>query len=461
MKKVKLQDIVDIQIGKTPSRSNHDYWGVGFDWLSISDLSNLDNNKYISNASEQITSKAIKETGCKLIEENSVVYSFKLSIGKTAITTKSFYTNEAIAALTIKNKEELITDYLYYAMKYADVSRLTDHAAKGKTLNKKTLFKIEISLPSKEYQEKVVSVLNRAQSIIENRKNVINKTDEIIKAMFLTMFGNPVLNPNKIKKVKLSDLGDWHSGGTPPRNKSKYFIGDIPWYTSGELNDLYISSSKEKVSNEAILKTSAKLIKKHSLLIGMYDTAALKSSITTIDASSNQAIAFAKLDEDKCNVMFIYFAVQLSKDYYLNQRRGARQRNLNLSMVKKIEVPLPDIESQNIFISKAENILAIKEKANKNLHSLNILFKSILQKAFKGELQQDEIKKLVDDVFQRQILVNQINNQEFETVDQYNRAKDLLFDLLNTENSPITQVYNKKGKKIILQELTINEIITA
>lgn len=461
MKKVKLQDIVDIQIGKTPSRSNHNYWGVGFDWLSIADLSTLDNNKYISKASEQITSKAIKETGCKLIEENSVVYSFKLSIGKTAITTKSFYTNEAIAALTIRNKEELITDYLFYALKYADVSQLTDHAAKGKTLNKKTLFKIEISLPSIEYQEKVVAILNRAQSIIENRKKVVNKTDEIIKSIFLSMFGDPVLNPNKIKKVELAELGNWHSGGTPPRNKVKYFEGNIPWYTSGELNDIFISSSKEKISEEAVLKTSTKLIKKDSLLIGMYDTAALKSSVTTIDASSNQAIAFAKLNEEVCDVLFVYFAVQLSKDYYLNQRRGARQRNLNLSMVKKIEIPLPDLESQKLFINKAQNILGIKTKANKNLHSLNTLFKSILQMAFKGELQKDEIKNLIDDVFQRQILVNQISNQEFETAEQYDRNKDLLFDLLEVNNSPLTQVYIKKGKKIMLQELITDEITKA
>jgi restriction endonuclease S subunit len=162
-----------------------------------------------------------------------------------------------------------------------------------------------------------------------------------------------------------------------------------------------------------------------------------------------------------CDVLFVYFAIQLSKDYYLNQRRGARQRNLNLSMVKNIQIPLPNLERQKTFVDKAYNILAIKTKANKNLYNLDTLFKSILQLAFKGELQKDEIKNLIDDVFQRQMLVNEINNQEFETIEQYNRNKDLLFGLLEVNDSPLKQVYNKKGKKIMLQELITNETTEA
>jgi type I restriction enzyme S subunit len=268
------------------------------------------------------------------------------------------------------------------------------------------------------------------------------------------MFGNPISNPNKLKKVKLSELGIWHTGGTPPRNMPKYFGGNIPWYTSGELNEIYISSSKEQITADAITETSAKMIPKNSLLIGMYDTAALKSSITSIKASSNQAIAFAKLNEDLCEVLFVYFSVQLSRDYYLSQRRGARQRNLNLSLIKNIEVPLPSLDFQKEFTVKVTSLLSIKNKALKNLSNLNVLFKSILQKAFKGELEENEIQRLIGDIFQRQLLVNQINNQEFETVEQYNRAKDLIYALLEIKDSPLKQIFSKK---IILQETTVDE----
>ena len=163
MNKVKLAELVDLQIGKTPSRSNNDYWGIGHDWLSISDLNNLEEGKYISKSSEQITDTAIKETGSKLIPENSILYSFKLSIGKTAVTKRPFYTNEAIVALSIKDFKQVNTDYLFYALKFSNVSGLTDHAAKGKTLNKNSLSKIDIFLPDLKYQLLAISILDKSR----------------------------------------------------------------------------------------------------------------------------------------------------------------------------------------------------------------------------------------------------------------------------------------------------------
>src|SRR5690606_24960569 len=118
----------------------------------------------------------------------------------------------------------------------------------------------------------------------------------------------------------------------PSRTIDSYFKGDIPWFSSGELNNMFIYESKEKISKLAIEKTSAKHIESGSLLIGMYDTAALKSSITKINASCNQAIASAKLNEKKCTPVYVYFAIQIGREFHLSKRRGVRQRNLNLAM---------------------------------------------------------------------------------------------------------------------------------
>ena len=82
------------------------------------------------------------------------------------------------------------------------------------------------------------------------------------------------------------------------------------------MNHVFIFQSKEHINNQAINETSAKLVKAGSLLLGMYDTAALKSSITTVDASCNQAIAFSLLSEKKCNSLYVYMAVQLVRGVY-------------------------------------------------------------------------------------------------------------------------------------------------
>ena len=113
---VKLGDIFNLQMGKTPSRANKDYWDNGNNsWVSISDLSTYD--KYVGNTKEKITDLAVQESGIKLVPPETVIMSFKLSVGKTAITSSEVYTNEAIMAFHDKHVVELLPEYIYYMFK--------------------------------------------------------------------------------------------------------------------------------------------------------------------------------------------------------------------------------------------------------------------------------------------------------------------------------------------------------
>lgn len=184
----------------------------------------------------------------------------------------------------------------------------------------------------------------------------------------------------------MGELGNWKSGGTPSRSNTKYFSGSIPWYSSGELNTLYISDSKEKISEEAVQASNASIIKVNSLLLGMYDTAALKSSITTIPATCNQAIAFANVD-NRIDVLYVYYAIQIAKEEFRKYQRGVRQKNLNLSMVKNIKIPLPTEAKQKQFRGYHDSISNNIKKQTSALGELDNLFNALMQKAFKGELQ--------------------------------------------------------------------------
>ena len=169
------------------------------------------------------------------------------------------------------------------------------------------------------------------------------------KSRFNEIFGDPVLNEMGWEKHALKEFGIWKSGGTPKRNEEKYFRGRIPWITSGELEHKYIDDSFEKITEKAIESSSAKIIEKGSLLLGMYDTAGLKSSINTKVMSCNQAIAFAKLDDKITNTIYVYYVIQNLRSMLLNQQRGVRQKNFNLSMIKNIAIPLPPLSLQNEF----------------------------------------------------------------------------------------------------------------
>ena len=100
MEYVKLNTLCEINIGKTPSRNKSIYWGSGNKWLAISDLK----EKYIYKSKEEITDIAVEESNMKLVPKDTVIMSFKLSIGKVAILKEDMFTNEAIANFKIKDK---------------------------------------------------------------------------------------------------------------------------------------------------------------------------------------------------------------------------------------------------------------------------------------------------------------------------------------------------------------------
>lgn len=383
MEKVLITEVCDILVGRTPSRYNPVYWGTGFPWLSIADMNQ---GESLSSTKETITTEAVKECNCKIVPKGTVLFSFKLSIGKVGITAVDMFTNEAIAAFLIKDKSRLDTKFLFYTLKSTDYSIGSNKAVMGKTLNKEQLKKFTIPLPSIEEQHRIVKILDLAQSLIEKRKQAISYLDDYIKLVFLDMFGDPVSNPKKFPLTRLGTLGDWQSGGTPSRKNPDYFRGSIPWYSSGELNDIFISDSNEYISEIAVKESSTKIIPVRCLLLGMYDSAALKSSITTNESSCNQAIAFAKLDENKANIIYVYHCIQYGKNHYKKNQRGVRQKNLNLSMIKSLQIPIPKINDQNEFEKIFNKSFHLKQKMQSQLKELENNFQAQLQMAFRRDL---------------------------------------------------------------------------
>ena len=183
----KLSDLFDLQMGKTPSRNNPNYWNSNdYLWVSISDMSGYD--KYVSSTKEYISELAVKESGIKTIPANTVIMSFKLSIGKTAITTDSIFSNEAIMAFIDKKTTAINPEYIFYLFSGKDWDEGSNKAVMGKTLNKVTLSNIEVDIPSLDIQKERVDKLNKISTLIANKKQHLNQLDELVKARFVEMF---------------------------------------------------------------------------------------------------------------------------------------------------------------------------------------------------------------------------------------------------------------------------------
>ncbi|WP_114972236.1 restriction endonuclease subunit S [Rhodoferax ferrireducens] len=187
------------------------------------------------------------------------------------------------------------------------------------------------------------------------------------------------------KEVRLGEIADVQSGGTPLISNKQLWHGGVPWYSSGELNNTFTTDPERTISVAGLEKSNAKLFPAGSLLIGMYDTAALKMSILDRAAAFNQAIAGVK-PNDQIDIRFVFHALNSIKEELLGRRRGVRQKNLSLGKVRDFEVPFPSLTEQqrivNLLDDAFDGIATAKANAEKNLQNARTIFESHLQSVF-------------------------------------------------------------------------------
>ena len=177
MRTVSLQQICDIQIGKTPSRSVPEYWGGELPWVTISDFAA---GRIVTTTKERITRIGAAKSGSKRIPHGTLLLSFKLSLGKRAVSGCDLFTNEAIAALQVLDHDVADRDYLYWALGSIDYDRLVDRAAKGKTLNKAKLKILQVPLPPLAEQKRIAGILDAADALRAKRREALGQLDTLL-----------------------------------------------------------------------------------------------------------------------------------------------------------------------------------------------------------------------------------------------------------------------------------------
>lgn len=150
-----------LSMGKTPARNNPECWDNGtHKWVSISDMSSY--TRYTGDTSEYITDYAIADSGIKAVPKGTIIMSFKLSIGRTAITSEDLYTNEAIMAFAGFDEKKFNIDFLHFLIANKNWLLGAKQAVKGQTLNKESIGNAKIIIPPIEAQEEFASIYNQA-----------------------------------------------------------------------------------------------------------------------------------------------------------------------------------------------------------------------------------------------------------------------------------------------------------
>ena len=241
------------------------------------------------------------------------------------------------------------------------------------TVNWKDMKELEFDLPPIEKQRELAELLWAANDLKESYKKLIAATDEMLKAKFREMFGE------RGEVVCLGELGDWSSGGTPSRRHAEYFEGDINWYSAGELNSVYLPPSIEKITKEAVDCSAAKIWPSGSMLVGMYDTAALKMGILVEPSAANQACACIQPDKSKVDLIWLRYVIEMEKEDILQKKRqGTKQKNLSLAILKEIEVPFASLSLQHAFVEIAQKADETKTALKKSISDLDNVIKGLI-----------------------------------------------------------------------------------
>ena len=178
---VRISEAATIDIGGTPSRAISAFWAEkpnGHPWISIADLK----GKYVSDTKEHITALGVRSSNVKLIPERTTIMSFKLTVGRTAITATEMYCNEAIAIFQPKDGR-LDARWLYHALPRAAGSVVTDTAVKGATLNKAKMAEMTLNLPPPGEQIKIAQVLDTLDTAIQETEAIIAKLEAVKRGL--------------------------------------------------------------------------------------------------------------------------------------------------------------------------------------------------------------------------------------------------------------------------------------
>ena len=193
-----------------------------------------------------------------------------------------------------------------------------------------------------------------------------------------------------IQYKKLGEICDFISGGTPSKSKNEYWKnGNIPWIKISDFKEKYIKFSEEKITKIGLENSSAKILKKGTILYTIFASVG-KVAILDIEATTNQAIVGVNLKEDhSIDKNFLYYFLCSIENNIKKQARGVAQNNINISILKNINTPiLPMSFQKNIVktLNKLENILENFKQKKLLINSLN---KSLFTRMF-GDIKTND-----------------------------------------------------------------------
>ena len=364
---VKLEEICTIVSGGTPSRSKPNYWNNGnIPWIKIKDMK----SKYIDSAEEFITEEGLNNSSTKMLKRDTILYSIFATLGEVGILKIDACTNQAIAGLSLKEDSNILKEYLYYYLKSKkkDVNNLGRGVAQN-NINLSLLRKFKIPVIPLRQQKKIIEVLDNVSSTINNYERELALLDELVKARFVEMFGDPVSNSRDLPVQKMNNVA--------PICQYDGSFEESVWL----LNLDMIESQTGRIINYNIVSKdviggSVCTFDENNVLYSKLRP--YLNKVVIPDGKGYATSELVPLRPDPKIINRIYLAYLLRSNEFVEMIKekvaGAKMPRVSMSDFREFNVPVPPLELQNQFASFVQEIDKSRLLSN---HSL-FLTKSII-----------------------------------------------------------------------------------
>ena len=365
-KEYKLRDITSkITSGGTPKSSEASYYGGNIPWLNTKEV----NFNRIIKTEKCITEDGLNNSSAKWIPKGSVIIAmYGATAAKVAYSLIDLTTNQACCNLIIAND---IADsqfvYYYIQSSYEELLNLACGAAQ-QNLSIGVIADFPILLPPLVEQKRIASIL----SSLDDKIDLLYRENTTLEAMAETLFRQWFIEEAKEDYICLGEVVKTTSGGTPSRKKEEYYYnGNVKWVKSKELNHFYILNTEEKITEDAVVNSSAKLLPENSVLIAMYGATVGEYGILAEPMTCNQAIC-ALIPNENYPSTYLYLWAKYMQGEFINLACGAAQQNISQELIKQqyVSNDLKQISDFHILVNPYMEKMKVNQEMIKTLNQM-------------------------------------------------------------------------------------------
>ena len=287
------------------------------------------------------------------------------TIGVIQFTDKPYWPHNT--SLWVKDFKSNHPKFVYYKMKTLNLNRFNGGASVP-TLNRNNLDNIIVQIPDISIQEKIADILSSYDDLIDTNRRRIRLLEESAQLLFREWFvyfrfpGHEKVKivdgvPEGWKKETIGKFFDTTSGGTPSRKHPEYFEGDINWVKTQELNENFIFETEEKITQDAVNKSSTKVFPKNTLLVSIYGNTNIgRTCILANPAATNQACVALFPKKEHYHYIYLQQYLQAIRSSLIGMSQGAAQTNISQETLRKVKILMPNEKVMYQFIERAESM---------------------------------------------------------------------------------------------------------